>query len=229
MPTVTASELTYDVVAHKTTAPDGRDVPHVTEVLSAVGVSVQFAGLAELFGPRVAEAIDEARALGQAVHADCHAYDDNDLDWSTVDDRVRPYLDAWVVCREQLGLEPLLEPDGSSQDRERQIFDADFWYTGFLDGVFARKGQLILVDIKTGDPWDAAAHLQTAAYEKAWNRAQAVRQRTIDERWAIQLTPDRKVPYRVTNYSAEPMSRLHFNKFAACLTVYFEQAARRRK
>ncbi len=51
----------------------------------------------------------------------------------------------------------------------------------------------------------------------------------IDERWAVQLTPKLRVPYRIKNYTAMSDAHAHFGKFMACLTVYHEQPARRRK
>jgi hypothetical protein len=210
----TVNDLVYDPDRHATTTRDGRDVPHVTHVLGAVGVSTNFEQLAAL----AFVDIELARLRGSAVHADCHAYDDNDLALSDCDPRVRPYVQAWATFRENKGLTPL--------SRERRIFEPIYWYTGFLDGVFLNHlHKRILIDIKTGDPFDAAAHLQTSAYERAWNRDNP--EQTIDERWAVWLIPERKIPYRVFNYTAAPDADLHFGKFAACLTTYNEQPERR--
>ena len=211
---MTAADLIYDAETHTSRTPDGRNVPHVTAVLRAVGLSTDFDELGSVH-PRVAENVRHATARGTAVHADCHAYDDNDLDWDLVDPRVRPFVEAWADARERLRLVPL--------DRERRLYHEKYDYVGIMDGVFSVGFDRVLVDIKTGDPNDAAAHIQTAAYVAAWELATDVR---ITKRWAIWLKPGLRVPYRVFDYSAQ---YLDLQKWLACLTVYNEQPTRRRR
>lgn len=209
-------DLAYDDDRHVTLC-NGRDVPHVTTVLSKVGVSTDFDVLAAVAHVDV----ELARHRGRAVHADCHALDDGEIKITDCDPRVRPYVKAWEHCCAEKGLEPI------AHQRERQIFHPQFWYTGILDGVFACNGKRILGDLKTGDPEDAAAHLQTAAYEEAWNFEHP--DEPIDERWAIWLVPERVIPYRIINYTKRADAVLDFGKFAACLTVYNEQPQRRKR
>ena len=40
--------ITYDAEQHRSTDAEGRDVPHVTHILSAVGLAFDFDGLAQL-------------------------------------------------------------------------------------------------------------------------------------------------------------------------------------
>lgn len=216
--TTTASDLTFNPATHTTTAPNGRDVPHVTAVLHAVGVATNFEALASM-GAAMAERIQLAAARGTAVHADCHAYDDYDLDWGSVDPRVRPYVEAWAQLREDKDLVPL------AHGRERQVYHPVHDYTGILDGVFVWGDRYVLLDIKTGDPEAAAAHLQTAAYEGPWNLAHPTQAAT--ERWAAWLTPWRATPYRLVPYSARRDAYLDWQKWLACLAVYREQPGRR--
>lgn len=217
---ITAADLRYDPTSHTSTTPDGVDVPHVTAILHAVGVAVDYDALSAS-GPRRAEQIAFRRQLGSAVHADCHAYDDGDLDWATVDPRVDPYVRvAWATCRENLGLVPLT--------RERQVFHPVLLYTGFLDGIFRCEGKRVLIDLKIGDPEDAGAAFQTAAYEAAYHAEHL--DETIDERWAVQLLPERRpIPYVITNYSARLAAWRDMQKFQAFLLTYHEQACRRRR
>lgn len=224
-PLVTIDHLVYDPAAHVTTVRgSGRSVPHVTSVLDAVGVTTDFDEISS-WGPRYAQRMDVARQLGTAVHEDCHAYDDDELQWDLVHEAVLPRLKAWAQVRRDKRLEPV--PHG----RERQVFDPVRFYTGILDGVFlchsGPRVKRVLADIKNGDPESAAAHLQTAAYERAWNAQRP--DELIDERWAVQLCPGRRVPYRILNYSARPDAWADFPKFEACLCVYNEQPARRAK
>lgn len=215
---------TYDPETHTSRHADGTEVPHVTRVLAEVGVATDFEELADGW-PRLANAIEHARLRGTAVHADCHAYDDGDLLIETVHADVLPYLEAWMEARKNLKLVP--------KQRERYLHHPLYDYAGFMDGLFTdgQEGLAdILADIKTGDPEHAAAHLQTAAYEAA----HTVNVIPTDDdffglrRWAIWLRPGRRVPYTVIDYTRE--GRPHwedFPKFAACLTVYREQAVRR--
>lgn len=217
-----ADDLRYDAAAHRSFRADGTEVPHVTAILKACGLTEDFEALAEDV-PRLAETIDAARARGRAVHDYCHAYDDDDLDRDRCDPRIVPWVDAWAACRARLRLEPAV--------RERYLYAATYGYAGILDGVFYRRpdpdwsARTVLVDIKTGDPEDAAGHLQTAAYELALSDLGIV----PDERWAIWLRPDARVPYRIVNYSAREEAYMDVQKFLAALTVYNEQPARRRR
>lgn len=216
----TAQDLIFDPATHTSRLPDGRDVPHVTAVLAAVGISMDFEALAQR-GQQLASSIELARARGTAVHADCHAYDDDDLDLWAVHMSVRPYLGAWIQFRSDKRLVPV--------DRERLLYHPQLVVAGIMDGVFAREDDpdhLVLVDIKTGDPEDSGCHLQTAAYAMMW--ALIHPDRPIAERWAVWLRPDLVgVPYRIINYTARPDHWLDQSRFEACLTVYREQPDRR--
>lgn len=212
--TALASALTFDPAVHEYRTPDGRRIPSVTEILRAVGVSVDFEAIGAM-SSRLADQIDRRRQLGTVVHQDAHSFDDDDLDWSTVDPGVEPYLRAWAAFRENTGLQPLT--------RERRIFHPVWNVAGTLDGIFlAPSGRTILVDIKLGSPIDAAVHLQTAAYEASY---EIEHPESVDERWAVQLTPERSVPYRITPFT----DWRDFQKFQACVAVYNEQPERRRQ
>lgn len=215
--TLTVDDITYDPINHKSTLSDGRDVPHVTSVLGAVGVSTDFAELAGI-SAYVGENIEWARARGQAVHADCHAYDDGELIISSVHPAVLPYVEAWATFRASMKIE--------SVERERRLFNFVHFYTGIMDGVFSRGRRLVLIDIKTGDPEDSACHLQTAAYESAWRAMTGAKEQI--ERWGVHLTPKNRVPYRVKDYSGRADGPRDIGKWLACLCVYNEQRGRRK-
>lgn len=214
--TLTAADVAFEPVAHEYRLPDGLRIPGVTEILSAVGVSVDFEGLASI-GRRVADAIDLKREIGHALHHDAHAYDDDDLEWSTVDPRVEPYLRAWVTFRENSRLTPTT--------RERLVYHATYGYAGTFDGIFEKPdGGLVLIDIKTGDPDDSGCQYQTAAYLAAYQHEHGLTSTLVD-RWGVQLVPQRVIPYRISPYTAWD----DFARFQAFLTTFHCQAARRRK
>jgi hypothetical protein len=201
-----------DTAAHIYTLGD-RVIPSVTQILSAVGVSTDF----EAIGARSTElryAIELKRAIGTVVHADCHAWDDGDLDLADVDPLVRPYVDAWITFRNHLHFVP--------DTRERVVYHADLGYCGTLDAIGTiQAGRRILVDIKTGDPEDAGARFQTAAYQAAYHLTH--QDHPIDERWSVELCPDNAIPYRVHPYH----DWQDFQKFRAFVTTYHAQRARR--
>lgn len=212
-------DLVFYPEPHEYFTPPGRDggqrIPNVTTILEATGVCINFAAL-ETMRPGV---IEFKRQLGAAVHVDAHAFDDNDLDLDSVDPRVLPYVQAWATWRDNFCALPI--------GRERRVYHAVLGYCGTLDGIFEIGAKRVLVDIKTGDPDDAGAHLQTAAYQAAYELEYP--DQRIHERWAVQLVPDRAVPYLVTNYTLRPDSWRDIQKFQAVLVTYHEQAIRRRR
>jgi len=213
---LTAKDIRFDAATHTYWLPDGRLCPGVTAILSETGVAVDFDALGDR-SRTLRETIVRKRELGAALHKDAHALDDNDLVLETVHDDVRPYLEAWRVAREQLGLTP--------RARERLVFHPTFVYAGQMDGIFSthHDGRLVLPDLKTGDCDDAGTQFQTAAYEAAYRVEHPELQDTAILRLGIQLTPDRAIPYRVFVYK----DWRDFHKFQAFLTTYNEQAARR--
>ena len=108
-------------------------MPSVTTLLRDTGVSVNFEELGG-FGKRIEHAIQLKRDIGVAVHADAHAFDDNDLDLASVHPEVRPYLDCWIAFRQNY---PALRP----ATRERLVYHPVLRYAGTLDGIFLSDGE----------------------------------------------------------------------------------------
>jgi hypothetical protein len=209
----TAADVTFEPALHEYRLPTGQRLPSVTEILQSVGVSTDFDAL-RLGSTRIRQAIDLKRDIGTALHVDAHAYDDDDLLWESVDPRVEPYLRAWATFRENTGAKPLT--------RERLVYHALFGYAGTLDGIFLLpNGRIVLIDIKTGDPEDSGCAYQTAAYLDAFKAEHP--EQLVHERWAVRLTPDHAVPYRITPYA----DWQDFKRFQAFLTTYACQADRR--
>src|SRR5437870_12627127 len=84
--------LLFDAINHEYWL-DSVKVPSTTQILRDSGL-INFDGIP----PFILEA---ARKRGSAVHQLVHYYNENDLDWSSVDDAYRPYLEAWVRYREE--------------------------------------------------------------------------------------------------------------------------------
>jgi hypothetical protein len=215
---MTAAALTFDAERHEYRLPDARLVPSVTQILHAVGVATDFDAIAAR-APKMAEAIEFRRALGTAAHADCHAFDDCDLDWTTVDERVRPYVEAWASSA---------RTPADADARERRVFHPVAFYCGTLDGIFVK-------------PNGAARCWSTSSSAIRKTPARSTRPpptrprilvdhpgQLVSERWAVQLLPERRIPYDITNYSARADAWRDFQKFQAFVTTFHEQAIRRR-
>jgi hypothetical protein len=70
-----------------------------------------------------------------------------------------------------------------------------------------------------GDPANAGCRYQTAAYVAAYLAEHP--DEHIDDRWAIQLIPDRQVPYAITSYGR--YWRDDYRTFQSFLTTYRSQ------
>lgn len=147
--------MQFDVAAHRYTF-GSLELPSVTQILKRVGVSRRWDDI-----PR--EVLETKRALGQAVHAAAHYYDEGTLDPQTLDPRVEPYLQAWIDFRDRTGFTPAL--------LETPLQHSGLLIAGTIDraGYFAKfegaaPTDLHTVDLKCGDPEDAGARWQTAAY-----------------------------------------------------------------
>lgn len=147
--------LVFDGATHRYTF-GGLALPSVTHILKRVGVSRRWDDI-----PR--EILEAKRLLGQAVHVAAHYYDEGTLDPQTLDPRVEPYLQAWIDFRDRTGFTPAL--------LETPLQHPGLLIAGTIDraGYFAKfadadPADLHTVDLKCGDPEDAGARWQTAAY-----------------------------------------------------------------
>lgn len=145
--------LTFDPVAHVYHF-DGKRVPGVTEVIASAGLVAGTDWMTE-----------ESRIRGTAVHRACELDDALALDESSVDDIVRPYLDAWRALRTAVSMTIL--------GNEERVFHPDYRYAGTLDRrVEMRVGRrrvTAVIDIKSGGR-QGATGVQLAAYQKADGR-----------------------------------------------------------
>jgi hypothetical protein len=104
---------------------------------------------------------------GTAVHLACELDDLGDLDESTLDQALWPYLHAWRAFRKHTGFLP--DPDGV----ERRLYHPDLKYAGTIDRVgLLPSGRRMVLDIKTGGkyPWygpQLAAYVNLVSYQKS--------------------------------------------------------------
>lgn len=75
-------------------------VPGVTRILDHAG--------ATSYENVRADILERRSKLGQAVHRCIHYWNQSDLDWTTVDERARGYVESAVLLADTLKLKPLL-------------------------------------------------------------------------------------------------------------------------
>lgn len=145
--------VAFDPVEHRYTY-HGAPVLNVTSVLREHKISADWSQVPAL-------TLVAKRELGRAAHLAAHFFDEGDLHPGSVAPAVVPYLDAWRRFVEDNDFVPLL--------LETPLVHPLMRYGGTLDrfGIVRRLQTLpSVVDIKTGDPDDAGAGPQTAAYEQ---------------------------------------------------------------
>jgi len=134
----------FDAETHTYTL-DGRRLISLTEALHVAG----FISGEEWF-------TEEARLRGSAVHAACWYFDERDFNESTLDPRIRPYLDAWKRFREESGW---AAENTDESGRDTSIKEEPLWsFEGFAttpDRVGELGGHPTILEIKTGleSPW----------------------------------------------------------------------------
>lgn len=205
--------LMFDQASH-TYFLDGPQVPSTTGVL-------RDSGLINL--DRIPPFIlERARKRGSAVHALVHFLNEDDLDWSSVDEAYLPYLNAWMAYRLERKLRVLLCEYRIASRRHR--------VAGTLDLLCDIAGDGWLIDYKTGDPEDVAADFQTGSYlgmAMEWaledSRLAAVLNRhTRWRRAAVRLM--RTGSFRVTEYT-DPRDYSRFQTLVAAWHIRNERGA----
>jgi hypothetical protein len=126
---------------------DGHPIPGVTEIIS------------DVLGPEY-QAYDahivRAAQRGTAVHLACQLDDEGDLEETSVDPVVLPYLSAWRAFRAESGW--------VTESAEIQIANPVHWYAGTIDRIGRRNGKRTILDIKTSALASPRWRIQLAAY-----------------------------------------------------------------
>ncbi len=92
---------------------------------------------------------------GRLIHLVTEYWDKDELDESTVDDRIKPYLDAYIKFRKETDFEPV--------QIEFPIFHPVYLYAGKPDMKGPLNGNEVLIDKKSGAKV-RVNELQGAAY-----------------------------------------------------------------
>lgn len=190
------SELRFDAGTHAYTL-DGQCLPSVTQVLAPL---YDFSRVRD-------DVLEAKRALGQAVHLACQLDDEGDLDESSLDDAVRPYLGGYRLFKSQKLTRVVAA--------EYRVHHAVLRYAGTLDLLADIDGDRSLIDFKTPLVINPAVGLQTEAYRHALppSLLHDAPERPV-RRFALQLKADGK--YRLHEFS-DPND---WPTFAAALTLF---------
>lgn len=161
--------LLFDKTAHEYFL-DGAQLPSVTQVLRDAGL-VRLDGIPAFI-------LEAARKRGSAVHQLVHYFNEGDLDWSSVADAYRPYLDGWIRYVQEKRLKVVLCEYRVASPKYHVAGTFDVLGTIIDPKVGAEEG--VLIDVKTGDPEDVAADLQLAAYQALANERAKTDERLRD-------------------------------------------------
>jgi hypothetical protein len=126
----------------------GKELPSVTTIIKEV-LNIEYPDYAIYHATR-----------GTFVHKAIELYLKNILDFSSLDETIKPYLDSFIKFQEQAKIEPIL--------LEERFADKNISFAGTIDIVGKVKGKTYLFDIKTGQKQDSY-NAQMAGYKKLLN------------------------------------------------------------
>lgn len=181
-------ELVLNPASHTYTR-GGIVVPGISEILKSVGM-VDDRWFTEY-----------SRDRGTGAHLACQFYDEGDLDESSVDPAIRPYLEAWKKFRTESGFIPELI--------EKKLYHSGYCYAGTEDRYGLFNASRDVVEIKTG-MISAVTGLQLAAQELLLRDNGF----EVHRRFAVQIKADGK--YKLTEYT-DPWDK---NVFISCVSAH---------
>ena len=153
---------------------------------------------------------EDAMTRGTYVHTATVLIDRGTLDWSALDDTLRPYCHAYQRFIEDKRPKILLS--------EKPMYHPQYLYAGTPDRVMEMDGAIILPDLKSGAPNRATA-VQVSAYRELVKVSEG-----IDCRKCFSLHLRDDGTYRLNHIEN---TQRYYNIFLAALTVerYKKEAA----
>jgi len=192
---VTTNKLIFDEETHLYTL-SGERLPSVTQVLEELKLS-DFSSVSDT---RMEAALD----FGKAVHLATQYDDKKTLDENTLDEKIRPYINAWRSFKKDYRVR--------IKKIEQRVMSKKYRYAGTFDRVAIVMDYLSVVEIKTSVVIPKSACLQLVAYKDAYNSENPGR--TLSRRYAVLLKDDGT--YKVEDYR-DPSD---INVFLAALAIY---------
>jgi len=169
---------------------DGKEYPSVTTILHSLN---DFSYVNQ-------DLLDRAAKFGTAVHKATELYDNNELDFDTLDPVLMPYIEAWDNFLHEYKPEIL-----SVEQRIASMYG----YAGTLDRYVSIKGKRVVIDIKSGTVVPKYTGLQLSAYGQAITEGGGI----VDERYVVHLQP---YNYKVVSFN----NKTDFITFKSALNLY---------
>ena len=141
--------LVFDGATHSYTL-DGVVIPSVTRALD-------HAGLVEYDMVR-ADLLERKSILGSLTHQACHFYDEQDLDFKSLSDDIKPRVEAWANFRIDTGFTPRL----IEKRYVATVNGMTYGLTVDREGFFRKEEAII--DLKTSAVIGDWVAIQTAGY-----------------------------------------------------------------
>ena len=179
----------------------GRRMESVTEILSSSGIA------------DYRWSNEETMTRGKYVHTATEMIDRGTLDWTILDDTLRPYCEAYQSFIEDKRPEILLS--------EKPMYHAQYLFAGTPDRVMRMDDSIILPDLKSGAP-TRATFIQVSAYRELVSVSEGVSCRKM---FALHLKNNGK--YQLSDPISLMESKRYFHIFLSALTVerYKKEAA----
>lgn len=190
--------LQFDEATHRYTL-DGVELPSVTKILDDVF---------DEYRSIDPETLRRAQERGTAVHKACELHDMAQLDFSSVDETIAPYLEGYIKFVSETKFE--------HHAVEQKVVSRKYGYAGTLDrlGVLGKSKRRCQIDLKSAVSVSRSVGPQTAAYEQAAREEHWIEPKEIIDRYALQLRADggyRLLPCK---------SPADFSVFLSALTIY---------
>jgi hypothetical protein len=126
---------------------------------------------------------------GRLIHLATALFDHDELDEDSIDERIKPYLDAYVKFKKETGFEP--------KHIELPLYHPKYYYAGTIDRIGLLNNSQDLIDLKTGGK-AKADELQLAAYWELCRASYIKIRRVFDlylhENGTYSLTPPETQP-----------------------------------
>jgi hypothetical protein len=135
----------FEPKGHIYQSDEGEVLPSVTTIIKDSLKIYQY----KSYGPSV------AATRGTYVHLACQMYDENDLDESTIDPVVAPYLESYKLALKKYGI--------NVEANELMRYHPTLKFAGSIDKVVMLDGKRTIIDIKTGKE-ECWHKWQTGAY-----------------------------------------------------------------
>ena len=193
----------------------GRIVPSCSAILSDL---VQF-------GNAKSEDVEHARERGKAGHAATVLFDNNDLDYASLDEEIAPRVEAWDNFLSTTGFE--IEVLGGVKQIEVARMHGHFVYactkdrSGYLP--VGKKRKLIMLEIKITAVHSPVTAVQLAAQWEADNRFRKMMgYPLIEDAYSVRLKKDGRFDLKsmreLCGNNSKYTLNYNFACFAACLT-----------